>query len=188
MSVIVDGAARVGRAEPRFRLRRRAHKIALTAHVLTSVGWFGVAGMVAFAAVMAEATKDREFAHSVYRTLEVFPWLSIPVGLAAVATGALLSLGTKYGFVRHRWVVAKIVISIAVIVTDAVLLARFAHDAAVDDSASTPLYHGAIAHVVVLAVATVLSVFKPKGLTRWGRRWRDAATAQAGSASGTRST
>jgi len=35
---------------------------------------------------------------------------------------------------------------------------------------SPPLYGSIIAHVVLLAVATVLSVFKPKGRTPWGRR------------------
>ena len=191
MSAVLERPVPTGRPEPRFRLRRRAHKVALTAHVLTSVGWFGVAAMVAFVAIVADTTRDPEFAHSMYRTLEMFPWLSIPLGAAAVVTGAILSLGTKYGFIRHWWVVAKIAISIAVIVTDALLLARFAHSAAVDGTASTPLAHGAVAHVVVLAVATVLSVFKPRGLTAWGRRRRDRAATQtqtqAGSA-GTRST
>lgn len=65
---------------------------------------------------------------------------------------------------------AKIAITGAVIITDAVLVTRVAHDAAFAGVTSAPLYGSTIAHVVLLAVATVLSVFKPKGRTQWGRR------------------
>lgn len=154
----------------RFRLRRRAYKIALTAHVLASVGWFGVAVVVAFCGLAAAATDDPTLAHALYRTMEAVPWLSIPVGLVAAATGGVLSIGTIYGLIRHWWVVAKIAIAAAVITTDAVLVGRVAHNAAVSGDPATPLYGSTIAHLVVLAVATVLSVFKPRGRTPWGRR------------------
>jgi hypothetical protein len=144
----------------RFRLARTPHKIVLTTHVLTSVGWFGVALTVAFGGVAAATTNDSRLAHAVYQMIEMVPWLSIPLGLLAVASGTLLGLGTKWGLVRHWWVVAKIAIAVAVIVTDAVLIRRVAHDAAVNGN---PIYGPIIAHVVVLAIATVLSVFKPRG-------------------------
>ena len=152
-----------------FRLRGRAHKLALTAHILTSVGWFGIAIVVAFCGLAAAASDDRVLASALYRTMETAPWLSIPAGLAAVATGVLLGLGTSFGLVRHWWVVVKIVIAAAVIVTDAVLVGHVAHDA-VAGRVGPPLYGSTIAHVVVLGVATVLSVFKPRGRTPWGRR------------------
>jgi hypothetical protein len=37
----------------RYRLRGRAHRLALTAHILTSGGWFGLAVAVAVSAVAA---------------------------------------------------------------------------------------------------------------------------------------
>jgi vacuolar-type H+-ATPase subunit I/STV1 len=156
--------------QPRFRLRRRAHKVALVAHVMSSVGWFGIAVGVAVAGLAAARTDDASLAHALYRAMEAAPWLSIPVGFLAIATGAVLSLGTSYGLIRHWWVVAKIAIAVAVVTTDAVIVARVAHDAALTGSAAGPLYGSTIAHVVVLAVATVLSVFKPRGRTAWGRR------------------
>jgi len=152
-----------------FRLRGRAHKVALTAHILTAVGWFGIAVVVAFCGLAAAASDDRVLASALYRTMETAPWLSIPVRLAAVATGVLLGLGTSFGLVRHWWVVVKIVIAAAVIVTDAVLVGHVAHDA-VAGRVGPPLYGSTVAHVVVLGVATVLSVFKPRGRTPWGRR------------------
>jgi hypothetical protein len=159
--------ARAG-ASSGFRLRGRAHKAALTAHVLSSVGWFGIAVTVAFAAITAGVTGDGELAHALYRTIEVAPLLSIPLGLVAVATGTLLGLGTKWGLVRHWWVVAKIAISAAVIVTDAFVVGSAARDVAAGGAANG-LYGPVIAHVVVLAAATVLSVFKPRGRTPFGR-------------------
>ena len=152
-----------------FRLRGRAHKVALTAHILTAVGWFGIAVVVAFCGLAAAASDDRVLASALYRTMETAPWLSIPAGLSAVATGVLLGLGTSFGLVRHWWVVVKIVIAAAVIVTDAVLVGHVAHDA-VAGRVGPPLYGSTIAHVVVLGVATVLSVFKPRSHTPWGRR------------------
>jgi hypothetical protein len=154
--------------QPGFRLRGRARKLALTAHVLGSAGWFGIAIVVAFCAIAAAATNDPAQARALYRTMEAVPWLSIPVGLVAIATGALLGLGTTYGLVRHWWVVAKIVIAVAVVMTDAVLVTRVTHAAAATGYATAPLYGSTIAHVVVLAAATGLSVFKPRARTPWG--------------------
>jgi vacuolar-type H+-ATPase subunit I/STV1 len=157
---------------PSFRLRRRPHKVALLAHILTSVGWFGIAVVVAFCGIAAAVTSDPTLAHALYRTMETAPWLSIPVGVLAVATGVLLGLGTTFGLVRNWWVVAKIAIAAAVIATDALLVGSAAHDAAVSGDGAGPLYGPTVAHVVVLGVATVLSVFKPWGRTPWTRRTR----------------
>ena len=157
-----------------FRLRRRPHKVALTTHILASVGWFGIAIAVAFCAMAAAVSDDEALSRALYRTLETLPWLSIPAGVTAVGTGSLLALGTTYGLVRYWWVIAKILIAIAVVVTDALIVVAVAHDAAVRGQAPPPLYGSTIAHVVVLAVATVLSVFKPWGRTPWARRERRA--------------
>jgi hypothetical protein len=153
-----------------FRLRRRAHKVALTAHILASVGWFGVAVIVAFCGIAATVTGDPTLTPALYRTMETAPWLSVPLGILAVATGVLLGLGTKVGLIRYWWVLAKIVIAAAVIVTDALVVARVAHDAVVTGDPAAPLYGSTIAHVVMLAIATILSVFKPWGRTPRGRR------------------
>jgi hypothetical protein len=153
----------------RLRLRGRPYKLALTAHILGSVGWFGVAVFVLFAFVASQVTGDGTLSNALLRTVETSPWLSIPVGLLAAATGVLLSLGTKWGLVRHWWVVAKIAISIIVIVTDAFVLGRAAHDHLAGITSPGDLYGPTIAHAAVLEVATLLSVLKPKGRTPWRR-------------------
>lgn len=155
------------RPSPGFRLRGKTYKAALTLHILTSVGWFGVAVAVAFGGLAAASTSDAALARALYRFMELAPWLSIPVGVAAFASGVLVSLGTVWGLFRHWWVVAKIAIAIAVIVTDAFVVRSVAHDALVTGTPESALYGSTIAHVAVLAIATVLSVFKPKARTPW---------------------
>jgi hypothetical protein len=169
MTTTVDPPTERTEARRPRRLGRTAHKAALLSHVLSSVGWFGAALLVAFCGLVSTSA-DPAFAHALYRTMDAAIWLTIPLGLLAVATGVVLSLGTKWGLVRYKWVVAKIAISVAVIVTDALVIASAAHDAVVSGVASPQLRDGAIAHCVVLGVATYLSVFKPFGKTPRGRR------------------
>ena len=153
-----------------FRLRGRVRDIALVLHVLSSVGWFGIAVAVAVAVVTAGLTGDHGLTHSLYRAVAASGWLSVPAGLVAALTGALMGLGTRYGLIRHWWVVVKTLVTIAVVVTDAFLVSVFANSAAATDHPAPPLFGATVAHVVVLVIATVLSVVKPKGLTPWGRR------------------
>ncbi|HMJ51743.1 MAG TPA: hypothetical protein VK540_06685 [Polyangiaceae bacterium] len=152
-----------------MKLSRRTYRALVTAHVLCSVGWFGMAVVSAFSAVLASVRGEPALALSLYRTIEALPWLSIPTGLAAAITGILLGFSTKFGLIRYWWVVTKMGIAAAVVVTDAVLVARVAHMALLTGHAPVPLYGSTIAHVVVLAIATVLSFFKPWGRTPWAR-------------------
>ena len=87
----------VVRSTPAFRLSRTPRKIALLAHVLASVGWFGMAIMVAAAGVTAAATGDATLPSFLYRVMADAVWLTVPMGVLALATGVLLGVGTKWG-------------------------------------------------------------------------------------------
>lgn len=152
--------ARVG---GRWRLPKRAHQGLLTAHVLASVGWFGVAVAVLFCALVGQSRDDVAFFEVVDATLA----LSIPLGLASAVTGVALSVTTRWGLARHWWVVLKELGTVAVIATDVLVVAPTmarAVDAGVPAEVPGPVY----AHVVVLALATVLSIVKPKARTPLG--------------------
>jgi hypothetical protein len=153
----------------RVPLGRRGRKAVLVLHVLASAGWFGIAVLVAFLLFAAQATGDPTMARGLYQSVETSVWLSVPVGSAAAATGVLLGLGTKWGLARYWWVLAKEVIVVPVVVTDLLIVAPGAHDA-VRGQLSGGLLDPAIAHCVVLAVATVLSLVKPFGRIRAARR------------------
>jgi hypothetical protein len=158
-----------------------ARKVLLTAHVTTSVGWLGA--VVAFAAVAlvganaADATRVR----AAYLAADVLAWFVIlPFALGALVTGVVQSLGTPWGLLRHYWVTVKLVLTV---VATAVLLTQLGPiDGLAAEAGAGPLAGDAmreprgslvvhaVGGVVVLLVATVLSVFKPKGMTAYGRR------------------
>lgn len=141
------------------------HQAVLVTHVLTAVGWFGLALTVAFSAFVGSSTDDVAFYEVIQATLR----LSVPLGLAAAATGVVLSVTTRWGLVRHWWVVVKEAITVAVIATD-VLVVGPAMAKAVDTGTPGEIPGPIYAHVVVLALATTLSVVKPRARTSLARR------------------
>ena len=152
-----------------FHLARTPRKVVLLAHVLASVGWFGVAVAIAAAGITAAATGDATLPPLLYRVMADAVWLTIPMGLLALTTGTILGLGTKWGVVQHWWVVVKVAITTAVLVTDPLVVARAANRALDSGSAPRPLYGSTIAHCVMLTIATALSMLKPGGRTPWAR-------------------
>jgi hypothetical protein len=153
----------------RVPLGRRGRKVVLVLHVLASVGWFGIAVLVAFLLFAAEAAGDPTMARGLHQSVETSVWLSVPVGLTAAGTGVLLGLGTKWGLARYWWVLAKEIVVVPVIATDLLIVAPGAHDA-VHGPVSGGLLEPAIAHCVVLTVATILSLVKPFGRIRAAAR------------------
>lgn len=168
-----------------FALPPRLRKLALTLHVATSVGWLGAVVVFLVLALSGLAEQDAQTASGTYLALDLTARLAIvPLCVAALASGLVQSLGTEWGIFRHWWVVAKLLLT----VVSALLL--LLHLAPVADLAAVaregPLAPGdardlriqvaadAGAALVALLAATALSVFKPKGLTRHGRRLRRA--------------
>jgi hypothetical protein len=155
-----------GRAAPpraRWRLGRRLHKTLLVTHVLTAVGWFGVAITVAFLGIVGSTTDEL----ATYEIIRSTLWLSVPLGLGAATTGVALSLTTRWGLVRYWWVVLKELGTVAVIATDVLIIGpEMSH--AIDTATPTALPGPVFAHCVVLALATILSIVKPRARTPLG--------------------
>ena len=157
------------RPERRIHLGRRGRRAALIAHVLSSVGWFGVAALVLFLLVVAQGTADVDLAHGLYRAVETSLRLSVPLAAVSAITGILLGVGTPWGVAKHWWVVLKEIVFIPLVATDLLVVGPSVHDAARGVTAGRVL-DPAIAHCVVLALATVVSIVKPFGRTPRGRR------------------
>lgn len=89
------------------------HKLALTAHVTSSVGWLGaVAGFLALA-IAGLTSQDAQVVQAVYLAMELITWFVIvPLAFASLLTGLIQSLGTTWGLFRHHWVLAKFLITI----------------------------------------------------------------------------
>jgi hypothetical protein len=154
-------------------------KLVLTAHVVSSVGWLGaIAGFLALALV-GLTSQNAQTVRGAYLVMEPAAWfVLVPLAFLSLVTGLVQSFGTAWGLFRHYWVLFKLLIN--VIATTVLLLymetfrlmARVAGDPSADlglvRNASPALHAGAA--LLLLLGATVLAVYKPRGMTRYGRR------------------
>lgn len=158
-------------------------KLALTAHVTFSVGWFGAVAGFLVLSIAGLTSQNVEVVRGAYLAMDLIGlFIIVPMSLAALATGLVLSLGTDWGLLRHYWVLVKFVLTI--LVTMILLLHQFTAvaGAARRVSGTTPgtlpdlghlgtqLVSDAGLGLLVLLMITTLSVFKPWGRTRYGLR------------------
>lgn len=157
----------------------RVRKLALTAHVVSSVGWLGAVAAYLALAAAAVTGRDGDLGRGAYLAMELIGRaVLIPLSVASLATGLFQSLATEWGLIRHYWVLAKLALATGGTV---VLLVHMATVTRVATMARGPggiesghlpvqlLVHAAGGLLVLLA-ATVLSIYKPWGKTRFGRR------------------
>jgi len=159
----------------------RTRKALLTVHVSCSVGWLGAVLVFLVLAVVGLMSADPVQVRAVYVSLDLIVWyVIVPLCLAALITGVVQSLGTTWGLLRHYWVLIKLLLTVPA--TVALLIhtrpVEFLADKAAGmelaggnlEQARVQLIAAAAAAVLVLLAATVLSVYKPRGLTRYGLR------------------
>jgi uncharacterized membrane protein len=157
----------------------RLRTFALTAHVASSVGWLGAVVSFLGLAVVGVTSPDPGTVRGVYLVMEPAAWyVLVPLAFASLLTGLVQSLGTTWGLFRHYWVLFKLLIN--VVATIVLLLytqtLRSLAGVAADPSAdlrmvrnASPVLHAALA-LLLLLVATTLAVYKPRGMTPYGRR------------------
>jgi hypothetical protein len=156
-------------------------KAALTGHVATSVGWLGAVTAFLALAVVGLTSRNAQTVRGAYLLMEPAAWfVLVPLALASLLTGLVSSLGTSWGLFRHYWVLFKLLINVLATIFLLLYMQTFRVMAgmAADPSADlsvvrnpSPLVHAALA-MVILLVALVLAVYKPRGMTRYGQRRR----------------
>ena len=167
----------------------RLRRFALTAHVVASVGWLGAVACVLALAVSGLVSDDAQTVRAVYPAMEVAAWyVLLPLALASLLTGVVQSLGTKWGLFRHYWVVIKLGINLLATVVLLLYLETLGSlaDAAAASSggdlgavrSASPALHAGAA-LLLLVVATVLAVYKPRGVTPYGWRKQQEQTAMS---------
>jgi hypothetical protein len=153
-------------------------KLALTAHVTSSVGWLGAVASFLALAVVGLTSQDAKVVRAVNLANELTAWyVIVPLSFASPLTGILQSLGTKWGLFRHYWVLIKFLITIPCAILLLLhmqpihALARVTAETNFSDLGRLQIQLAAKAGaaLVVLLVATTLSVYKPEGVTRWGK-------------------
>jgi len=155
------------------------HKLALTAHITSSVGWLGAVVVFLALAAVGLTSQDAQMVRGAYLVMEPAAWLVlVPLAFASLLTGIVMSLGTTWGLFRHYWVLFKLLITAFATIVLLIYMGTFSYMAGVaaDPSAdlgavqsASPALHAALA-LLVLLVATVLALYKPRGMTQYGRR------------------
>lgn len=159
----------------------RLRKLVLTLHVTFSVGWLGAVAAFLALAISGLVAADPRLVHADYLAMDLIGgYVIVPLSFGALIVGLVQSLGTEWGLFRHYWVLVKFVLTVvatAVLMLHMQLVSYLASVAAERSFAAgdlsdlrIQLVGDAGAALIVLLVATVLSVYKPRGMTR-----RDAA-------------
>jgi hypothetical protein len=166
-------------------------KLALTAHVTFSVGWLGAAVAYLAVAIACLVSQDDQMVRSGYSTMELTGWFVIvPLSLAALLTGLVQSLGTEWGLFRYYWILVKCVLTVGaltILLLHMPAVSRRSGGLAGGGQGPPPSLVGSmpaasrrsgvqseVLHsgggLLVLLATTTLSVYKPWGRTRYGRR------------------
>jgi heme/copper-type cytochrome/quinol oxidase subunit 2 len=132
---------------------------------------------------------DDQTLRAAWIAMELIGWyLIVPLALAALLSGLVMSLGTPWGLFRHYWVLISFMLTIAaivVLVQHMPTVSFFAGVAATTDSAHVSELRGALRGellhagfgVVLLLAIQMLNVYKPQGMTAYGRQQSQVAVA-----------
>ncbi|EFL33093.1 membrane protein [Streptomyces viridochromogenes DSM 40736] len=165
--------------KPNPKLSRPVRRALLVVHVTASASWLGLTlGLLALG-ITAAVTGSAVTVEASARAMKLFAdWLLLPVAFLTLASGLVLSLGTPWGLARYRWVYTKFWLTLATTAATAFVL-RPAVNSAVAAGGPLPETHevlmGPSVSLSAYTFMTVISVLKPWGLTRRGRRLRASA-------------
>lgn len=174
-----------------MRLSPPLRKAALAVHLAVSVGWIGAIAAYLALDLAAATSADPAMLRAAYLGMGLIAGsVIVPLALGTLVTGLVVSLGTKWGLLRHWWVLVSLALTVfatVVLLVETGTIAAYAAVAA-DPGATeadlrsmgSTLVHSAGGSIVLLAVL-VLNVYKPPGLTPygWHKQQRRAASRRA---------
>jgi hypothetical protein len=157
-------------------------RVTFTTHVTSSVGWLGAVMAFLALAVIGFTNDDERTVRGAYLVMAPAAWfVLVPLAHASLLSGIALSLGTPWGLFRQYWVVLKLGITVFATVILLIYMGTFRQMAGVAADPvlgvaavrnASPIIHAILALILLLA-ATVLGVYKPFGITAYGRRKHD---------------
>lgn len=165
-------------------------KLALTVHVVTSVGLLGAIAAFLALAVLGVGAPDEQTQRGVYPAMALIARaVVLPLAAAALVIGLVQALGTLWGLFRHYWVLLKLLLTsfaTAILLIKMRMIgdaARLASDLTASradlSSLGLQLLVHAVGGLAVLLVPVVLSIYKPPGLTPYGFRRHQALRARS---------
>jgi hypothetical protein len=153
-------------------------RFVFTTHVTTSVGWVGAVLVFLALATIGLTSPHEATVRGAYLVMAPAAWfVLVPLAHASLLTGVAISLGTPWGLFRHYWVVSKLVITLVATVVLLIYMETFRQmaGAAADPVIElglvrnpSPLVHAILA-LLLLLIATALAIYKPFGMTAYGR-------------------
>lgn len=172
-----------------MRMRPGMRKLTLGIHLTVSIGWIGAVAAYLALDVTTVTSDDPGILRAAYAGMELIAQsVIVPLAIAALITGIIMSLGTRWGLIRHYWVLISLILTLFAVV---VLLSETRTISALADIAADPsttpedlsalnstLVHS-IGALVVLVAILILNVYKPRGLTRYGWRKQQAAESRS---------
>lgn len=161
-----------------WRLAPPVRKAVVVLHVITSVALLGELWGLVVLNLAATLTSEADLAHFAYRLMERLIFAGgAPLSLTGLASGVVLALSSPWGLLRHYWVLVKLVLLVAVILTGMLLFTPGdLADATQNGSRPASWQWQQVAliagGVVMLVVSTALAVVKPRGRLPWARQPR----------------
>jgi hypothetical protein len=168
------------RVEQSGQLSPWSRKLLLTLHLVVAMGVIGADLALITLGITGLVSGSSEMIRASYLVMDLLAeTVLVPLALAAPLTGILLALGSSWGLARYYWVLAKLVLTLAVVTALVFVLRPRIHQAAAEalrvppvDLAATGIGQvgvavtvGIAAGLLVLFTVAALAVFKPWGQT-----------------------
>jgi len=159
-------------------------KFSLAVHVVFSIGWIGAVAAFLALSIAGLTSQNPESVRGAYTSMDLISrFIIIPMCFVSLATGIIEALGTPWGLFRYYWVVIKFALTLVatfLLLMHENVIARAARW--VSGTARSQLFNpdfgplktelvqkSALAIVLLLGITT-LGIFKPWGLTAYGKR------------------
>jgi hypothetical protein len=159
-------------------------KLALLVHIISTVSWIGAVAVFLALAIVGLTSKDNQMVRAAYLSMKLTTsFVIVPLSLVSLLSGLVQSFGTKWGLFRHYWVLVKFLLTLLATIVLLFQLEPISYIAGIATEtylSSANLREARLSLVVhasggllVLLFVTTLSVYKPRGMTRYGWRKRN---------------
>ncbi|WP_033374846.1 hypothetical protein [Actinopolyspora halophila] len=169
----------------------RTRKAVLSGHLVVTVGWAGASLCLAALNLTGLFAGDEVVRTAVYVAAGgLVRFVTLPLSLLSLASGIVIGLGTKWGLLRHWWVLISLIgtAAMAALVVFALmpLTGGIAADVLAAESVpvrevvggrAVPAVVAPCVATVALSALTALNVYKPRGRVRRGAHRRSSAAA-----------
>lgn len=126
-------------------------------------------------------SEDAQMVRASYLVMELTAsYVIVPLSLASLLTGIVMSLGTQWGLFRYYWVLVKLLLTVLATIVLLLQMGQISYiaEVAAESTLSSIDFREArlslLVHagggLLVLLVISALSVYKPRGVTRYGQR------------------